>query len=117
MPTKRQIVKTWNESGLGWNSQTALNEKRIRNPRPMKSPVFYGCRVNRNGSWFPAKSMEKVSPDGRIKMDIRIGAVNVRAYIKPEHIECLNDDWYCLSCGRINGKDYSNCNGCGKGRP
>ena len=95
----------------------SLNEKRIRPNLPMKSPVFYGCRVRRHGNWFPAKSLEKVNPEGKIKMDIRIGAINVRAYTKVEDIETMHDDWICYSCGRINGKSYSNCNGCGRGRP
>lgn len=94
-----------------------LNERRIFPNRPMNSPVWYQARVNRQGNWFPAKSMEKVHPDGRIKMDVRIGAVNVRAYTKVEHIETMNGDWICYKCGRINGKDYSNCNGCGGGKP
>ena len=94
----------------------SLNEKRIRPNLPMRSPVWYGARVNRHGNWFPAKSMEKVDSRGRLKMDIRIGAINVRAYTKPEHIEMMNDDWICYKCGRINGKDYSNCNGCGGGK-
>lgn len=95
-----------------------LNSVRLKGLRPMNTPVWYPASVLRGDVWYPAKSMEKVRPkDGYLKMDIRIGAVNVRAYTKPEHIKALNNDWFCLSCGRINGKDYSICNGCGKGKP
>jgi hypothetical protein len=42
--------------------------------------------------------------------------IKVRKYIDPETIEPYNDDdKLCRACGMINGKDYSNCNGCGKG--
>ena len=115
MSGKLTMARVINSSS-SWNHQTSLNERRIRNPRPAKTPVFYTCRVRRNGNWFPASSMDKVNDKGHLKMDIRIGMVNVRAYTKPDDIEALNDDWICYKCGRINGKNYSNCNGCGGGK-
>lgn len=41
--------------------------------------------------------------------------IKVRKYIDPETIEPYHQgDKLCRGCGMINGKDYSNCNGCGR---
>lgn len=92
----------------------------VLSPFPAKPlpPGKGNIRIFRSGQWFTGRSLEKVrEKDGYLKVDIRIGWSNIRTYVKPEHVEALRDDWICLTCGRINGKDYSNCNGCGKGRP
>lgn len=73
-------------------------------------------RVNwKSSGWHPGRTLGKVRPDGTIFTEVRFGMIKVRKYIHPDTIEPYHQgDKLCRGCGMINGKDYSNCNGCGK---
>ncbi len=70
----------------------------------------------RDGNFYPGRSLERVRPDGTIFTEVRFGMIKVRKYMHPDDIAPMGGDWICLKCGRINGKNYSNCNGCGGGK-